>query len=218
MNIKKTCYMPFSCNAAGCPTFDCLHLEGDTTFEILPVKTYKYLGVIIDCHLRWDIHVNSTVKKLRSILYIFRRLKPILLQRYLRTLYFALVESHIRYGIAVWGGALHTHLKPIEIMQRRFLKLIYSRDGRYPSDALYEEADVLDVRSVHRYDTRCKDHFVAPLMVKRTTQRSYSFFAPRMYNRLPEEVKSLRALHLFKKYVKKYLLTTNRREILNIFN
>lgn len=83
---------------------------------IYPKSEVKYLGVMIDCHMKWDIHINYLVKKVRSILYKLKYLpikQPI-------TLYHALVESLLRYGIVAWSGALKTHLEHLEIIQRRF--------------------------------------------------------------------------------------------------
>ncbi|KAG5897087.1 hypothetical protein JTB14_036314 [Gonioctena quinquepunctata] len=159
INMEKTNYLPFSCNSRGLPSLSKLDINMENApFSIEPVKQIKYLGVIIDCHMRWDSHIMYVVKKLRSILYKFKKLKDNIPFNQMKTLYHSLVESHIRYGILAWGGALKTHLNPLGVLQRRFIKLIFSKNSRYSSDQLYSESKILDVRQLHFFITCLRHH------------------------------------------------------------
>lgn len=46
--------------------------------EITREEFIKYLGVTIDSHLRWDIHVSQVLKIPRHMLYKFKYLRIIL--------------------------------------------------------------------------------------------------------------------------------------------
>lgn len=231
VNLNKTHYLPFSCLSSDLPEFNIETNTDQVTFSIKPVKEVKYLGIILDCNLKWDLHINYVMKKLRSILYKFKRLKDILPVEQMRTIYFALVESHLRYGINAWGGALKTHLFPLEVMQKRFLKLVYKKDATYSSDALFSEAKVMDVRQlyfinccvhyhfkmkynatlpIHEYATRHGNKYVVPIMRKTRTQRSFVYHAPKFYNSLPNEIININNKRLFNRKVKKYLLDSPR--------
>lgn len=98
VNLEKTYYLPISCNNVCRSDFD--HLEMITlrnrSMSILPVDKIKYLGVMIDSSLKWDVHIRYVIKKLQSILYKFRYLNKILTFKHMKILYFALVESHLR--------------------------------------------------------------------------------------------------------------------------
>lgn len=106
----------------------------------------KYLGVYIVKNLKWSIHIKLTVNKLRMILYNFKVLTKYLPIIELTKLYYALVESHLRYANVAWGNAFRVHRSPLEILQKWFLRLIFQRLYRYNSDSLYREAQILDKR------------------------------------------------------------------------
>jgi len=57
--------------------------------EIIRVTRIKYLGVIIDSNLRWNIHINI-VMRLRSVVFKFYKLNKILPVEVVRTVYEAL--------------------------------------------------------------------------------------------------------------------------------
>lgn len=235
VNLDKTNYLPFSCNTSTIPSFNSIDIEiQDTVYNILPAKNVKYLGVFIDCHLRWDIHINYIIKKLQSILYKFRYLCNILDQNHIKTIYHALVESHINYAILSWGAAVKKHLKPLETLQKRFLKLMLHKEITYPSDQLYTDARLLDVRQLffyncilkyhftnkeynilgHEYNTRRKNQCLPPFMTKNIGQRSYAFLAPTLYNIIPRALKECNlSIFSFKKKLKQYILLIPRLNI-----
>jgi hypothetical protein len=65
------------------------------------VESIKYLGVIFNRNLRWNLHTNYVVSTVRKLFYKFKLLKDILNNKTLRTVYLALVQYIIRYGIVV---------------------------------------------------------------------------------------------------------------------
>ena len=99
----------------------------------------KYLGLIIDCHLRWDQHIKYINNKLRYLPYVFRKLRNIFDLKILEsTLYHSLFLSILNYGILVWGGANPTATKPLQILQKTILKRIYNKPKLYPTKNLFE--------------------------------------------------------------------------------
>lgn len=232
LNFEKSFYLPFSCNKAGLPSFDQLNINTlGTQRAILPKTEIKYLGIIIDQHLRWESHVNYIIKKLQFILYKFKFLKNILNIQQMKVIYHSLVESHINYAILGWGGVAKTHLYALELLQKRFLRLMLHKDNRYPSELLYLEARLFDIRQIfyfsvnmkkhqkrninmyptHFYNTRQKDKCLHPLMLKTIGQRSYHYLAPKLYNTVPDEIRNIRSIPLFKKKLKIYILEQNRK-------
>lgn len=223
INFKKTFYLPFCSLSANLPTFDKISIEDD--LEILPSKRVKYLDIMIDSHLRWDVHINYLVKKLRSVLYRIKQVSHILNIKQKKILYHSLVESHLGYGIIGWGGVSKTYLKSLEIIQKRFLKLIMCRKNRYPSEALFEETQVYDLRKLdflevgktqylhknellthsHQHKTRQKDKFIPPFMKKSVGQRCYRYLGPKVFNCLPDNIKNAPTIQRFTTTVKDYI-------------
>ncbi|KAJ8970982.1 hypothetical protein NQ317_003853, partial [Molorchus minor] len=178
----------------------------NTTIEIRRTNRIKYLGIYIDSHLRWDEHINYVVNKIRKILYVFKSLDL----KNLIVLYRALVESHLMYGIIGWGGVLNTHLRRLEITQKRILKIIFNKPVTYPTDELYHEARVYDIRQLyfccislklfsekkelisHNHQTRNKSTRNLPVvfMRTRTGQRCSIYLGPKLYNCIPLEIRT----------------------------
>lgn len=235
VNLEKTNYIPFTCNKSTRPSFNAIGIEiQGKTHNILPKTEVKYLGVFIDCHLRWNVHINYVIRKLQSILHKFKYLCNILDQNHLRTIYYALVESHINYGILSWGAAVKHHLQPLEVLQKRFLKLMLHKKNTYPSDEIYLEANLLDVRQLfyynsiikyhftnkeqnemsHEYNTRKQNRYLPPFMTKSIGQRSQAFLAPKLYNTLPQYIKSCNfSIFSLKREIKNYIFTLPRQNI-----
>lgn len=231
VNFEKTHVLPFSCNKSGVPPFH--QLEINTEGKILTLKSVtatKYLGIYLDTHLKWDCHIKYVTRKLQTILYKFKYLNNYLPIGEMRLIYFSLVESHIRYGITAWGGALKTHLNQLEVIQRRFLKLILHKNSRYNSNSLYRELKVMDIRQLfylcvnmryhfqknkaeipnHEHNTRNRNKHIIPLVTKSKTQRAYSYISIKMYNSLPEEIKNCKTTQNFKGELKRYIYENER--------
>ncbi|KAJ8974990.1 hypothetical protein NQ317_013406 [Molorchus minor] len=102
INFEKTHYLPLGSRKNSLPLFQNLTISNN--FIISSVENIKYLGIIIDSHLKWDKHVNYVVNKLQSLLYKIKLLSKILDNTSLKTIYYTLVETHISYGLLVWGS------------------------------------------------------------------------------------------------------------------
>lgn len=115
LNIDKTYYLPFASYSSTLP--DMGNLKIDDMTEIPEAQYAKYLGIIIDKNLRWDLQINNIAKKLRGLISRFKFLKGFLSIPHLKTVYFALVQSQLSYGILGWGGVYDNHLEKINILQ-----------------------------------------------------------------------------------------------------
>ncbi|KAL0152423.1 hypothetical protein M9458_052146 [Cirrhinus mrigala] len=70
------------------------------------VDSFKFLGTNISQDLKWDIHIDSIVKKPQQRLYFLRQLKKFNLPQALMTqFYSAVIESVLCSSITVWFGA-----------------------------------------------------------------------------------------------------------------
>lgn len=238
INFEKTLYLPFACDKRGLPDFNNLQIKyQNLMFHINQAETVKYLGVTIDRHLRWDHHINNVVETLRSVIYKFKNMRGILDTQNMKILYYALVESRLTYGMVTWGSAVYSYLKRLEIIQKKFLKIIFQKNITYPSDQLYKESKILDMRQLyfltiiifvfkhkntlvnieHNYHTRYRlNSHLTPTCQKSIGQRNHIYLAPRLYNSLPENVKNSKSIMQIKKKTKKYLLSTDRTYIHNL--
>lgn len=236
LNFSKTYYLPFCNNKAGLPPFHQITVQNK--YQIYPTTQLKYLGVVIDRHLRWDFHINYVVKKLRCVLYKFFQLKEILNFQQKKIIYYSLVQSHLIYCIIGWGGVRKTHLRPLEIIQRKFLKIMLNKPSLYPSDMLYEETQLLDIRQLfyktlvlnqykeieklrrpsHNHITRNRNIYLTPFAYKSIGQRSYHFLGPTVFNTLPEDVQSSVSYARLKFSLNDFMKKIPRKKIGEIFD
>lgn len=240
VNYNKTTYLPFTSYQTNLPTFRAIQVKnGDAVIEITSSKKVKYLGIIIDCHLRWDEHVSFTVQKIRGLVYKFRKLKTILNIKELKVLYHALVETILQYGITVWGACSKTLMLRLQCIKKRVLKIIYGLSYRFPTDQLYEMSQISDLKQLyakkiiffvskniskfdfidHTQNTRMKESRLLkiPKMSKSIGQKYFMYIGPKLYNVIPDELKLSNSSYSFKKMIRKWILE-NRNMIHNILN
>ena len=148
----------------------------------------------------------------------------------MKMVYFALVESRLRYGILGWGGVVSRHRKKLDIMQKKFLKIMLSKFNTYSSDDFFSDDKIMDIRQIyflcvvsnqhknkhmlslsqHKYETRNKDKAMVSVANKTIGQRNHIYLSSRLYNKLATELKQIKSIKLFKKSIKKYILSINR--------
>ena len=90
----------------GLKTDKCTEKIPPTLFgeEIEEVTETKFLGVIIDNQLSWEPHLNTLHKKLKCIAGQLNHIIDYIPESLHKSLYHTLYESHLSYGITVWGG------------------------------------------------------------------------------------------------------------------
>lgn len=236
INFKKTMFLPVSCNKSTLPDFDKLIINNHgNIIEILTTEKVKYLGVTLDSFLRWNFHGLNIVSVLRTIIFKFKYLRNILDLPQIKILYYALVESRLSYGILGWGGISSTYLKNIETIQKRFLKIMLKKEHTYPSNLLYLETEILDPRqifyvkilhynfkhsyifkplqNIHQTRNKTKENVKTIKAQKTIGQRSCAYLGPRLYNKLPQNLKQIKSFPKFKKELKKHVLKIERSQI-----
>ena len=84
----------------------------------------KYLGVLMDEHLKWVPQISAVSKKISRGIGILAKLKYFLDAKLLSNIYYSLVYSHLSYGIQVWGSACPTELKKIKSLQNKAVRIM----------------------------------------------------------------------------------------------
>ncbi|KAI5640470.1 reverse transcriptase (RNA-dependent DNA polymerase) domain-containing protein [Phthorimaea operculella] len=107
--------------------------------KVQEVNKVKFLGVYIDEHINWKPELLSIEKSISSACYALRSLREELTREQLKSIYFALVESKLRYSIKLWGNSYKYNIEKAFVAQKRAIRTIV----RIPS-----------------YET-CKPHFRA---------------------------------------------------------
>ena len=184
----------------------------------------KYLGVIIDESMNWEEQLKTIKRKIKNGLGAMFKLKNILSQKQLATVYRALIESHLRYCSVIWGCLSNTKLESLQRLQNRARRLIECarhKDGWV--------CDWLDVRNLIKYDqlittykiknglcpenlknkftprsniskynTRKIDDFEIPRLRLEYCKKSFGYQGASAWNEIPKQIRDSASLSSFK--------------------
>ena len=101
--------------------------------ELEYITEEKDIGVIIDCKLEFDKHVNFKINKASGIMAVIRRSFITLNESNFVPLYKALVRSHLDYASHIWSPYKQKYKDALENVQRRATKQINGmKDIPYP--------------------------------------------------------------------------------------
>ena len=112
------------------------------------VSHIKFLGITLDESLSFKHHINEVCIKLKNLFHVFYSIRGFLSKETIRTIYYALIYSRIKYGIAVYGQAKASDMKRIQTIQNKLLKVLAGKKYRYPTDKLHDEFDLLKVNDI----------------------------------------------------------------------
>jgi len=106
------------------PFSQTLHLKLNGV-KLKQVSSTKFLGVTIDENLTWEQHMDTLVRKLASAHGALYRIKDYIPKALHKQLYHALFESHLVYGISVWGSQSHTALNKLFTLQKKCIRMLF---------------------------------------------------------------------------------------------
>ena len=154
LNIDKTKFMVIG------PTGATLNYELNLLINNINIKqignkkdekSTKFLGIHLDENLSWKCHIDSICKKINGSLYAINKAKFTLLSASLKTLYYALIHSHIMYGILAWGNS--TSVSRIFKLQKKAMRIIAKKPFRAHTDPIFKEFQILKVSDLYILQT-----------------------------------------------------------------
>ena len=75
--------------------------------RLFPTDSVKYLGVKIDGNLLWKSHIDYLSVKLNRASPLLFKIRNLVNNSILRTIYFSIFETHINYYSYVWSQNCH---------------------------------------------------------------------------------------------------------------
>jgi len=125
LNTKKTQFIVFGTPAL-LKKFNGLRFSvNDQMLE--RVASIKYLGVVLDEHLKWDNQIKTVLVKARSRLYLLSRLRPYVSSPIFKILYMSLLQSVFDYGDILWSEAAECKLDALQKIQNRAIKILFNQ-------------------------------------------------------------------------------------------
>ena len=124
------------------------------------VKCTKYLGVMLDDQLKFDVHVSELVKRISAKLSWLSRLRHIVPKPVLVLAYKSYIQPIFDYACTIWGCS-NVNISTIQRLQNRAARIICSN------------FDIINVRG---------EDLVRQLNWQNVSQRIDYFLATQMYN------------------------------------
>lgn len=169
-------------------------------------KPVKLLGIHLDSKLDWHHHVDQLCKKLSRVVYLLRKLRNFVTLETTLTVYYALFQSHIRYGITLWGNS--SGAKTVFGWQRKALRAITNVSYSKSCFPIFKDLKIMTLPNIyvycclvnvketindlkirqdfHNYNTR-KKYLLNLLQVRlEKTKSSHIYKEIELFNKLPE--------------------------------
>lgn len=186
----------------------------------------RFLGVNVDENLSWKHHCNELISNLNSLTYLILNLRTVLERNQLVSIYYAHVDSRLRFGICLWGQS--TLAKKVFTSQKRIVRRIAGVNDMHSCRPLFMEYKILPLvcvyifeictyifsrkkefllnRDIHNINTRNRNQIHRPFARCRTTTYAPNYIGPVLFNKLPLELKNSSDIGIFKKKLKGFLL------------
>src|SRR4029434_3881593 len=97
---------------------------------LVPSKTARNLGVIIDDQLTFTDHIASVSRSCRFALYNIRKIRPYLTQSATHMLVPLLLTSRLDYCNALLTGLPACVVKPLQMIQNAAARLVFNQPKR----------------------------------------------------------------------------------------
>ena len=125
-----------------CNTSLNLYINGK---PIEKVSSCKYLGILIDENLNWDLHVDYVYKKIIRFTGIFYKLRSIVPKKCLCKLYYAFVFPYISYGVEIYANSCNATLDKLNKVNNKILRILLQTNFSTSNIDLYRDFNVLPI-------------------------------------------------------------------------
>jgi hypothetical protein len=130
---------------------------------ITEVSDIKFLGLTIDDTLSWNLHIDGIMKRLTSVCYMIRAVKPYMSFSSLIMIYYSLFHSVLAYGILFWGIS-SSSLKLFKL-QKRVVRIMTDQGNRTSCRELFKKLEISPLKSQYIFSillfvVKNKKHFV----------------------------------------------------------
>lgn len=217
LNKEKTKLILFKTNQAGFNTPSTINICNQ---KLNLDSSTRFLGIEIDEFLRWSDHVEKVNNRLNSACYSIRVLKKYVELTTLKTVYFANCQSVIKFGILTWGSS--PDWARIFVSQKNIIRTMLGLSYRQSCRGHFRSLKIFTVTALYIYEcliflrknmhifeqcrqginvnTRAKD-LKYPVHRLTLYERGTYYRCIKFYNKLPDNLKTMKSIREFKRYL-----------------
>jgi Reverse transcriptase (RNA-dependent DNA polymerase) len=123
-------------------------------------RSYKLLGIYLDEHLSFDTHCTHVCNKISQSNYIINRSKHFLPTKSLKTLYFALVHSHLLYCLPIYSCTSQKNLTKLFKAQKKAIRAICNANYNAHTTPLFINLGIMPLNHLIRYTQGLLTHSI----------------------------------------------------------
>ena len=116
------------------------------------ITEIKFLGVILDNKLCWDAHIKHISTKISKSVSILKMLKYTFPTNALKTIYHSLIYPYFNYCNLIWGSAANSHLKSLNLIQKKCIRIISKAEYYAHTEPLFNEHELLTIPKIYNYN------------------------------------------------------------------
>ena len=125
---------------------------------------------MLDDELSWKLHINHICNKVSKAIGILVKARRILGIDSLVTLYNTLIKRYFSYCITLWGNIFKTHLKKLEILQKKIVRLLSFSDYNAHTMPLFRRLNLMTLNEMYKYFSgihiyKCINHFTPTIIL-----------------------------------------------------
>ena len=187
----------------------------------------KILGVQVDDHLLFSYHIDKTVTKITSNIWLLSRIKDFINTEHRVQFYKSFIQTHLDYCNIVWGATTQSNLLRLFRLQKRACKIIldYNVDNIFESMkdlkimTIYERIFFRKAKFMYKVSSSITPSYINDMFTRRTTnlalrsstsinyippkpnkeifKRIMSYSGPLIWNSLPAEIRQAESISSF---------------------
>jgi hypothetical protein len=206
---------------------ECIHNYsfGCNCEYIKQVEVHKYLGLLVDQEFNWQQQIKAVANKMRSVIKEVKLTKSQLNFESQKIVYFSLAQSYLIYGLPAWGNS---NTKVLSDLQEKLLFIMSSKKKLKAESNVFRIWQVLPLKSLfevtmitqkyferdeferreHPYNTRqmANEPLVTGMPENTFKDRTWNFIMPRLWNKLPLNLKQYTCIETAKTNIKEWYL------------
>ena len=132
--------------------------------RLYPSQSVRYRGIKIDQNLNWEDHINDIAVKLNRANALLFKIRNFVNVTILKTIYFAIFDSHINYANLVWAQNSNA-MSRILTLQKKALRIITFQSRNCHSGPLFFKLKLLKFNDkVHLENVLLVSKFINSLL------------------------------------------------------
>ena len=111
--------------------------------KLLPSNYVKYLGILIDSHLKWNYQTDNLASKLSRAIGMLTKIRHYVSKNTLRSIYYGIFSSTLTYGCQIWGQIQNKYVNRVIKLQDKAIRIINFAYFNASTKLLYYNSKIL---------------------------------------------------------------------------